>query len=136
MSTHQYKRDISDKITTLATQFPAIVLTGARQTGKTTILRSQFPNHTYVSFDLPADAALAEDDPGNFLRRFPPPLIIDEVQYAPKLFRHLKVAIDLDREKNGLFILKGSQKYTLMKCAIQIAIFNGSQNQDWRKQLL
>lgn len=115
MSTHQYKRDISDKITTLATQFPAIVLTGARQTGKTTILRSLFPNHTYVSLDLPADAALAEDDPGNFLRRFPPPLIIDEVQYAPKLFRHLKVAIDLDREKNGLFILTGSQKFTLMK---------------------
>lgn len=115
MSNHQYKRDISDKITTLATQFPAIVLTGARQTGKTTILRSLFPNHTYVSLDLPADAALAEDDPGNFLRRFPPPLIIDEVQYAPKLFRHLKVAIDLDREKNGLFILTGSQKFTLMK---------------------
>jgi predicted AAA+ superfamily ATPase len=115
LSTHQYKRDISDKIVTLATQFPAIVLTGARQTGKTTILRSLFPNHTYVSLDLPADAALAEDDPGNFLRRFPPPLIIDEVQYAPKLFRHLKVAIDLDREKNGLFILTGSQKFTLMK---------------------
>ena len=115
LSNKRYKRSISEKLSLLATQFPAIVLTGARQTGKTPLLRSLFPHHQYVSLDLPADAALAEDDPTNFLRRFPPPLIIDEVQYAPKLFRHLKIAIDRDRDKNGLFILTGSQKFTLMK---------------------
>ena len=99
----------------LAGQFPALVLTGARQTGKTTLLKSLFPRHHYISLDLPADAQLAEQDPSAFLRAHPPPLLVDEVQYAPKLFRHLKVLIDQNREINGQFILTGSQKFTLMK---------------------
>jgi len=110
-----YKRAISDKIRDLATHFPAVVLTGARQTGKTTVLTGLFPRHSYVSLDVPADAALAEEDPDAFLRKYPPPVLIDEVQYAPKLFRHLKVAIDRQRSLNGQFILTGSQKFTLMK---------------------
>jgi hypothetical protein len=99
----------------LTSQFPAVVLTGARQTGKTTVLKTLFPHHHYVSLDLPADAQLAEEDPGAFLRAHPPPLLVDEVQYAPKLFRHLKTAIDTDRDSNGRFILTGSQKFTLMR---------------------
>lgn len=99
----------------LKEQFPAIVLTGARQTGKTTLLKELFPDYGYVSLDLPADAAQAEDDPTSFLSTNKKPLIIDEVQYAPKLFRHLKVAIDQAREENGVYILTGSQKFTLMK---------------------
>ena len=115
MSTYQYKRDLSQELSRLAKHFPAVVLTGSRQTGKTTLLRSLFPEHTYVSLDLPSDSALAEDDPETFLNRYPPPLLIDEVQYAPKLFRHLKIAIDKQRELNGQYILTGSQKFTLMK---------------------
>ena len=111
----RYQRALSDKILSLANHFPAIVLTGARQTGKTTLLRSLFPNHTYVSLDLPADAQMAEVSPDTFLKRYPAPLLIDEVQYAPGLFRHLKVAIDKQRQDNGQFILTGSQKFTLMK---------------------
>jgi uncharacterized protein len=91
------------------------VLTGARQVGKTTLLRSLFPDYRYVSLDLLQDAEQAEHAPEEFLRRFSPPVVIDEVQYAPKIFRHLKVAIDANRNENGQFILTGSQKFTLMK---------------------
>ncbi|MCI5065719.1 ATP-binding protein [bacterium] len=78
-------------------------------------MRELFPEHTYVSLDLPADAQMAEESPETFLSKYPPPLLLDEVQYAPALFRHLKVLIDAQREKNGEFILTGSQKFTLMK---------------------
>ncbi|MBI4405550.1 MAG: ATP-binding protein [Deltaproteobacteria bacterium] len=110
-----FKREISRKIRRLAEHFPAIVVTGARQTGKTTLLRELFPAHTYVTLDLPRNAQMAEEAPEEFLRRFSPPLLIDEIQYAPALFRHLKVAIDQDREKVGAFVLTGSQKFNLMK---------------------
>jgi predicted AAA+ superfamily ATPase len=74
-----------------------------------------FPNHAFVSLDLPTEAEQAEKEPRGFLHRHPPPVIIDEVQYAPGLFRHLKVAVDADRTRNGHFLLTGSQKFTLMK---------------------
>ncbi len=115
MSTIEYNREISKDLTRQAKHFPALVLTGARQTGKTTLLRKLFPDHNYVSLDLPHDAQLAEEDPGQFLAQNPQPLLIDEVQYAPKLFRHLKVEIDKNRHSNGQFILTGSQKFSLMK---------------------
>lgn len=110
-----YQRGISSKIVSLAAHFPAVVLTGARQSGKTTLLRHLFPDHTYVSLDLPAQAELADYDPEAFLQRFPPPLVIDEVQYAPRVFRHVKVAIDRNRQQMGRFILTGSQKFVLMR---------------------
>ena len=99
----------------LAAHFPAVVITGARQTGKTTLLTRLFPEYRYVSLDLPALAQLAEEDPHAFLLRHPPPLLVDEVQYAPRLFRYLKIAIDENRDANGQFILTGSQKFSLMK---------------------
>ena len=68
----------------------------------------------YISLDLPAAAEQAEKSPDAFLRTHPKPLIIDEVQYAPALFRHLKVTIDADR-KPGRFILTGSQNFSLMQ---------------------
>lgn len=110
-----FQREISGRIESLSRQFPALVLTGARQTGKTTLLRSLFPGHHYVSLDLPSAAELAERDPESFLAQHPPPLLVDEVQYAPGLFRHLKIAIDADRHSMGRFILTGSQKFNLMK---------------------
>ena len=67
-----------------------VVLTGARQTGKTSTFRRLFPNYEFVSLDLPTEAEQAEKEPQSFLRRHPPPVIIDEVQYAPGLFRYLK----------------------------------------------
>lgn len=94
---------------------PVVVLTGARQTGKTSTLLRLFPDYAIVSLDLPAEAEQAEKDPGTFLDRHPAPVIIDEVQYAPGLFRHLKVAVDAHRGRNGQYLLTGSQKFTLMK---------------------
>lgn len=111
----QYKREISERCLQLSHTFSVLVLTGARQTGKTTMLRAIFPNHSYVSLDLPAEAELAENEPEAFLSRYPTPVVIDEVQYAPKIFRHLKVVIDKDPQKKGQFILTGSQKFNLMK---------------------
>jgi predicted AAA+ superfamily ATPase len=99
----------------LAKQRPALVLTGARQTGKTSLARQVFPGHGYVSLDLPSEAEQADRDPTAFLRRHPLPLIIDEVQYAPGLFRHLKSVIDADRKSNGRLILTGSQRFNLMR---------------------
>lgn len=94
---------------------PVIVLTGARQTGKTSTLLRLFPKHTFVTLDLPSEAEQAEKEPSTFLRRNPPPVIIDEVQYAPGLFRHLKSQVDAHRSRNGGFLLTGSQKFALMK---------------------
>jgi predicted AAA+ superfamily ATPase len=74
-----------------------------------------FPNHAFVSLDLPGEAEQGEKEPGTFLQRHPPPVLIDEVQYAPGLFRHLKVVVDAHRTRNGQFLLTGSQKFTLMK---------------------
>lgn len=64
---------------------PVVVLTGARQTGKTALVRRVFPDHSYVSLDLPSEAEQAERDPTGFLARHPGPLVVDEVQYAPGL---------------------------------------------------
>jgi predicted AAA+ superfamily ATPase len=94
---------------------PVVVLTGARQAGKTSTLRRLFPDHGFVSLDLPTEAEQAEKEPAAFLRRHPPPVIIDEVQYAPAVFRHLKAAVDAERGANGRFLLTGSQKFTLMQ---------------------
>ena len=94
---------------------PVVVLTGARQTGKTSLMRRLFPDHAFVSLDLPSEAAQAEGDPTSFLARHPPPVIVDEVQYAPGLFRHLKAAVDRDRNRPGAFLLTGSQPLTLMQ---------------------
>ena len=92
-----------------------MVLTGARQTGKTSLLRRLFPGRNFVSLDLPSEAELAEKDPRTFLARHPPPLVIDEVQYAPNVFRHIKVAVDAQRSRPGQLLLTGSQKFTLMR---------------------
>ena len=115
LSTKEFRREIATAVLRLAAHFPAVVVTGARQTGKTTLLTRLFPGHHYVSLDLPAQAQLAEEDPRSFLLRHPPPLLVDEVQYAPNLFRHLKVEIDGNRDANEQFILTGSQKFSLMK---------------------
>lgn len=115
MSDFYYQREIEGSVRRLARHFPAVVVTGARQTGKTTLLTRLFSDYSYVSLDVPAEAQLAEEDPQTFLSRHPPPLLVDKVQYAPGLFRHLKVAIDRNREVNGRFILTGSQKLGLMR---------------------
>lgn len=108
-------RNIEPRLRHSAKTRPVVVLTGARQTGKTSTLRRLFPNYDFVSLDLPTEAEQAEKEPTSFLQRHPPPVIIDEVQYAPGLFRYIKIAVDANRHRNGEFLLTGSQKFTLMK---------------------
>jgi hypothetical protein len=92
-----------------------MVVTGGRQAGKTTVIKRLFPQHRFVSLDLPSHAEKAETSPGLFLEEFRPPVVVDEIQYAPGLFRHIKVRIDADRHAMGQFILTGSQKFPLMR---------------------
>lgn len=80
------QRDIGPLISRLVAQRPVVVVTGARQVGKTTLLRRLLPGHQFASLDLPLEAALAEEQPKSFLARRPPPLLIDEVQYARASF--------------------------------------------------
>jgi hypothetical protein len=99
----------------LAATFPCVVVTGGRQAGKTTLIRRLFPNYRFASLDLPSRAEKAEKAPGLFLEEFPPPVLVDEIQYAPGLFRHIKARVDEKRHEMGQFILTGSQKFPLMK---------------------
>ena len=108
-------RDVERPSASIGAHRPVIVLTGARQTGKTATFRTLFTNYGFVSLDLPTEAEQAEKEPAAFLRRYPGPTIIDEVQYAPALFRHLKAAVDNARSRPGQYLLTGSQKFTLMK---------------------
>jgi uncharacterized protein len=108
-------REIEPRLQRSSRTRPVVVLTGARQTGKTSTFRRLFPDYDFVSLDLPTEAEQAEKEPRTFLERHPPPVIVDEVQYAPGLFRYLKVAVDAARRRNGQFLLTGSQRFTLMR---------------------
>ncbi len=110
-----FKRSIESRVLQLASTFPCVVVTGGRQAGKTTLIKHLFPDHHFVSLDLPSRAEKAETAPGSFLEEFPPPLVVDEIQYAPGLFRHIKARVDADRHLMGRFILTGSQKFPLMR---------------------
>lgn len=109
------QRAISPLLLRLLGQRPVVVVTGARQVGKTSLLKTLLPDHSFASLDLPLDAAQAEEQPRTFLTEHPPPLVIDEVQYAPGVFRHVKVDVDAHRSEVGRFVLTGSQKFLLMK---------------------
>ncbi|HEY0882038.1 MAG TPA: ATP-binding protein, partial [Archangium sp.] len=109
------QRAISPLLLRLLGQRPVLVVTGARQVGKTSLLKTLLPDHSFASLDLPLDAAQAEEQPKTFLAEHPPPLVIDEVQYAPGVFRHVKIDVDAHRSEVGRFVLTGSQKFLLMK---------------------
>ena len=95
--------------------FPVVLLTGPRQVGKTTLLKSIAQSErNYVTLDDLDARTLAESDPALFLQRYRPPIIIDEVQYAPNLFSQIKLIVDQSRQ-NGQFWLTGSQKFHLMQ---------------------
>lgn len=95
--------------------FPVMLLTGARQVGKTTFLREiAGDQRTYVSLDDPRVVELARTDPSLFMQRYPGPVLIDEIQYAPGLLPYIKLAVDGGR-KPGRFWLTGSQQFHLMR---------------------
>jgi len=108
-------REISKYIQSLLKQRPCVLLTGARQTGKSSLLEKTFPDYNYVTLDLPHIASSADKNGSYFLEKYKPPIIIDEIQYAPNLFRFLKIEIDKQRKSFGRYLLSGSQKFSLMK---------------------
>ncbi len=98
-----------------ASQFPVMLVTGARQVGKTTFLkRLRESERTYISLDDPRVLELARADPALFMQRFPGPVLIDEIQYAPGLLPYIKMVVDQNREP-GRFWLTGSQQFHLMQ---------------------
>jgi predicted AAA+ superfamily ATPase len=111
-------------------KFKVLLLTGQRQVGKTTMLDELAKRkRTYVTLDNPKLRKMAQNDPELFLSENPPPVLIDEVQYAPELFPYIKMYVDTHKSHKGAFWLTGSQKFSLMKginesLAGRIAIFN------------
>ncbi|MDR2563174.1 MAG: ATP-binding protein [Prevotellaceae bacterium] len=109
------ERTLSKVIREATESFPVVLITGPRQTGKTTIFEQNIePSRTYVTLDDPQIRTLAVNDPHLFLQTYRPPLFIDEIQYAPSLFPYIKMEVDKTRQK-GLFWLTGSQQFNLMK---------------------
>ena len=110
-----YHRTLEQFILQANTQFPVLLLTGARQVGKTTLLQHlKEKKRRYVTLDDPMVLNLAREDPALFLQRFQPPILIDEIQYAPQLLPYIKMTVDTEK-KAGLFWLTGSQHFHMMK---------------------
>lgn len=107
------RRNLADHLLALASRHPTITLTGPRQSGKTTLVRSTFPDRPLVSLEDPDVRARAQADPRGFLRQFNAGAIFDEVQRAPELLSYLQGIIDTDPAP-GRFILTGSQHFGLM----------------------
>ncbi|MDR1532912.1 MAG: ATP-binding protein [Clostridiales bacterium] len=114
-----YERTIEKTLRSISASFPVLLLTGPRQVGKTTLLNKMAEsepsgNRKAVSLDSPTVRALARNDPGLFLQRYSPPVLIDEIQYVPELFDYIKVYADANKIC-GDFWLTGSQTFHMMK---------------------
>ena len=110
-------RMMESKLKYLAAHFPVVIVCGARQVGKTTLLqqlKKENENIQYITLDYPKVRSLAKEDPELFLQQYRAPLIIDEIQYAPELLPYIKIRADKEA-KNGQYYLTGSQVFYMMK---------------------
>ncbi|MXX96644.1 MAG: ATP-binding protein [Rhodothermaceae bacterium] len=122
------KREITQKLKEAAKAFPVLIITGPRQSGKTTLCQTVFSGRAYVNLEAPDHRAFALEDPRGFLAQFPQGAIIDEVQRAPDLLSYLQRIID-DAPDAGKWIITGSQNILLsgsvsQSLAGRAAIFN------------
>ncbi len=108
------KRTIENTVKKLSEQFKVVLVTGARQVGKSTLLKECFKDCNYASLDKPNIRELAINEPDLFLQRYKAPLIIDEIQYAPNLLVYIKAIVD-EKSDKGQYFLTGSQQFHLMK---------------------
>jgi hypothetical protein len=109
------ERLLTQRIIRLAETFPVTVVSGARQVGKTTLLQHLFPGYDYVVFDPSIDLENARKDPDLFLRNHPPPVILDEIQYAPEVVAAVKRHVDRAGAAPGQFLLTGSQQWQVLR---------------------
>jgi len=107
------KRHIETVLESAIKEKGALCVTGARQVGKSTVLKKIFSNHRELTLDDSRLLRLALEKPEEFFEQFEPPVFIDEIQYAPTLFPYIKIYIDKTGEK-GAFVLSGSQRYEMM----------------------
>ena len=112
------ERDLAPRLRKAARQFPAVTLTGPRQSGKSTLCRAVFPRLGYANLEAPDVRAFASDDPRAFLAQFPKGAVIDEVQRCPDLPSYLQGIIDAD-PKPGRWVLTGSQNLALLESVSQ-----------------
>ena len=111
-------RKIEKQIIQSMKDFPSVTIYGPRQCGKTTVVRSLFPDFSYANLEDINNRRLAIEDPNGFFARFPEPAIIDEIQRVPELLSMVQVRIDKSQKK-GQFILTGSQQITLREAVFQ-----------------
>lgn len=108
------KRNVENTLQKSAKMFSAVLITGARQVGKTTMIKHVITGIPYVTLDDPILLQSAIEEAGSFFKTTPPPLIVDEIQYAPNLFPYIKMLAD-ETPKKGQFYLTGSQQFRMMK---------------------
>lgn len=108
------KRHVEEVIRECLEQFPIVLVTGPRQIGKTTLLKNVCSEYKYVTLEDIFVLIEAIEETNLFLKNYQPPVFIDEVQYAPSIFRYLKMYVDTNKQKVS-FALTGSQAFELMK---------------------
>lgn len=111
-------RSITEKLLSMGNIFPIVTLTGPRQSGKSTLLKSILPDYHYVSMEDPDNRLIANEDPRGFLKTYPDKTIIDEVQRVPELFSYLQTHVDAEN-REGMYYLAGSQNFLLMQSISQ-----------------
>lgn len=138
-------RELTESFQTAIRQFPAVLITGPRQSGKSTFLQHVLKEVPYLTFDDPLNRDFASQDPNAFLDQFKGhPVILDEIQYVPELFQYIKIRID-QAKKPGIWIMTGSQQFPLMKnvsetlsgriAILELCPFSITETRKWNKSL-